>query len=305
MNRTTNILLWVWLTTLLTACIREDRSDCNDTIIHVDYIADGVESVLKEYVEDVNLFIFSDNGYRLHSYSLTELGNGEIRVNLDKGSYYLVTVANAQKHTRIIEGENDQREEFYLQHPQWQKPGDVIETHDHNYIGEVKVDITHKGIEQRDTIMLRCSHINMDIQIEGLPAPTARANIPYTLRIENSHARINFYNQLSALGEETVQPTLSYNAEKGYYHTTNLALFRMDRNGQVTTETCPHQVVLLDADQTELIRFSLYDYVQRYADKIDMTKQEVTIPLAIQFGQLGVEIVMPGWKIEDVNPDWE
>ena len=79
----------------------------------------------------------------------------------------------------------------------------------------------------------------------------------------------------------------------------------MDRNGQVTTETCPHQVVLLDADQTELIRFSLYDYVQRYADKIDMTKQEVTIPLAIQFGQLGVEIVMPGWKIEDVNPDWE
>lgn len=305
MNRTINILLWVWLTTLLTACIREDRSDCNDTIIHVDYIADGVESVLKEYVEDVNLFIFSDNGYRLHSYSLTELGNGEIRVNLDKGSYYLVTVANAQKHTRIIEGENDQREEFYLQHPQWQKPGDVIETHDHNYIGEVKIDITHKGIEQRDTIMLSCSHINMDIQIEGLPAPTARANIPYTLRIENSHARINFYNQLSALGEETVQPTLSYNAEKDYYHTTNLALFRMDRNGQVTPETCPHQVVLLDADQTELIRFNLYDYVQRYADKIDMTKQEVTIPLAIQFGQLGVEIVMPGWKIEDVNPDWE
>ena len=125
MNRTTNILLWVWLTTLLTACIREDRSDCNDTIIHVDYIADGVESVLKEYVEDVNLFILSAN-----SFALTELGNWEIRVNLDKGSYYLVTVANAQKHTRIIEGENDQREEFYLQHPQWQKPGDVIETHE-------------------------------------------------------------------------------------------------------------------------------------------------------------------------------
>ena len=114
---------------------------------------------------------------------------------------------------------------------------------------------------------------------------------------------INFYNQLSAMGGETVQPPLTYDTEKGCYHTTDLALFRMDQGGVVSRETCPHQVVLLDADGTELVRYNLYDYLQRFAKEIDVTKQEATIPLEIQFSQLGVEIVLPGWNIEDVTPD--
>ena len=123
--------------------------------------------------------------------------------------------------------------------------------------------------------------------------------------LEESEAKLQrIINELSALGQETVQPRLTYDAEKKIYHTTDLALFRLDQNGEVTRETCPHQVVLLDADGTELVRYNLYDYLQRFADQIDVTKQEATIPLAIQFHQLGVEIVLPGWNIEDVNPDW-
>lgn len=289
---------------LLAACIREDRSDCQNTIVHLEYTADGEESVLKEHVDDVNLYIFDGTGYRLRNYSMTELTDGSIRLNLNDGEYTLITVANAQQHTSIVDGVSDQRDNYYLQHPDWNRAGDVIPTHDHNYIGEVRVKVADDGIERRDTVKLRSAHVNMDIQIEGLPAPATRADIPYTLRIENCHARINFYNQLSAMGEETIQPTLTYNAEKGYYHTTNLALFRMDQDGVVTRETCPHQVVLLDATGAELVRYNLYDYLQRFANEIDVTRQEATIPLAIQFHQLGVEIVLPGWNIEDVNPDW-
>lgn len=304
MNRTTNILLCICLVALLTACIREDRSDCRNTIIHLEYLADGEESVIKEYVEEVNLYIFDNAGHRLRNYSMTELPDGSIKMNLNEDEYTLVTVANAKKHTYVHEAPSDQREQFYLQHPNWYQAGDVVETHDHNYIGEVKISVSNNGIEHRDTVNLRSSHVNMEIQIEGLPAPATRAAIPYTLRIENCHARINFYNELSAMGEETIQPTLTYDDEKKCYHTTNLALFRMDQNGQVTRQSCPHQVVLLDADGTELVRYNLYDYLQRFAEQIDVTKQEATIPLAIQFHQLGVEIVLPGWNIEDVNPDW-
>jgi hypothetical protein len=53
-----------------------------------------------------------------------------------------------------------------------------------------------------------------------------------------------------------------------------------------------------------MTRFSLYDYLQQNADKIDVTKQEADVPIAIKFSTLGVEIVLPGWKIEDVTPDW-
>ncbi len=304
MNRTTNILLCTCLVALLTACIREDRSDCQNTIIHLEYVADGEDDVIKEYVEDVDMYIFDNGGHRLRSYSMTELSDGTIKMNLNDGEFTLVTVANAKKHTSIHEAASDQREQFYLQHPNWYQTGDVVETHDHNYIGEVKLEITSDGIEHRDTVSFRSAHVNMEITITGLDAPATRAAIPYTLRIEQSHARINFYNQLSAMGGETVQPPLTYDAEKGCYHTTDLALFRMDQDGVVSRETCPHQVVLLDADGTELVRYNLYDYLQRFAKEIDVTKQEATIPLEIQFSQLGVEIVLPGWNIEDVNPDW-
>ena len=303
MIKRTYILLLLGMVAFLSACIREDLSDCKSHLFHIDYKADGEESVIMEYVEDVDVYIFHESGTRLRSYTVTESHQG-VELNLQDGEYTLVTVANAKEHTYINEATSDKRHEYFLQHPDWSKAGDVVPTHDHNYIGEVHVKITSDGIERRDTVMLRSSHVNMEIQIEGLPAPAARADIPYTLRIENSHARINFFNELSAMGQETVQPPLTYDAEKMIYHTTNLALYRMDQNGEVTRETCPHQVVLLDADGTELVRYDLYDYLQRYADQIDVTKQEATIPLAIQFHQLGVEIVLPGWNIEDVNPDW-
>ena len=304
MIRRYNILLYICLTALLTACIREDRSDCQNAIIHLEYTADGETNVIKEHIEDVHLYIFDEASYRLRSYSMTELPDGSIRMNLNDGEYTLITVANAQQHTTIVDGVSDLRHDYYVQHPNWNRPGDVIPTHDHNYIGEVRVRITSDGVELRDTISFRSAHVNMEIQIEGLPAPATRANIPYTLRIEQSHARTNFYSQLSAMGQETIQPPLTYDAESNCYRTTNLALFRMDQGGVVTRESCPHQVVLLDADGTEMVRYSLYDYLQRFAQQIDVTKQEATIPLAIQFHKLGVEIVLPGWNIEDVKPDW-
>lgn len=308
MKRTINILLILCVATLLSACIREDRSDCSNTFIRLEYLADGTESVLNEYIKDVDLYIFDRKGYRLKSYTMTELPDGTLKLNLQPEEYTLITVANANKHTYIMESTTDKREYFYVQHPNWFSAGDVVETHDHNYIGEVKIKIVNDEFHHYDTLMFRSAHVNMDIQIEGLPAPAqgaaTRASIPYTLRIEQSTARINFYNQLSAIGEEIVEPALFYDAENQCYRTSDLALFRLDQNGVVTRTSCPHQVVLLDAQGNEMTRFSLYDYLQQNADKIDVTKQEADVPIAIKFSTLGVEIVLPGWKIEDVTPDW-
>ena len=308
MKRNINILLCLCLTALLTACIREDRSDCHNTIIYLDYTADGTQSVIREYVEDIDLYIFDKSGHRLLNYSMEELPDGSVKLNLKPDEYTIIAVANAYNNTYVNESAANRRDEFYLQHPDWNQAGDVVPMHDHNYIGELKITITHRDIRHCDTLMFRSAHVNMDIQIEGLTAPASaaatRADIPYTLRIEQSNARINFYNQLTAIGQETIQPQLVYNAETQCYQLTDLALLSLTQNGVLTPESCPHQVVLLDTDGTELTRFSLYDYLQENADKIDVTKQEVTIPLAIKFSTLGVEIVLPGWNIEDVTPDW-
>lgn len=308
MKRTINILLILCVATLLSACIREDRSDCSNTFVRLEYLADGTESVLNEYIKDVDLYIFDRKGYRLKSYTMTELPDGTLKLNLQPEEYTLITVANANKHTYIMESTTDKREYFYVQHPNWFSAGDVVETHGHNYIGEVKIKVVNDDFHHYDTLMFRSAHVNMDIQIEGLPAPAqgaaTRASIPYTLRIEQSTARINFYNQISAIGEEIVEPALIYDAGNQCYRTTDLALFRLDQNGVVTRTSCPHQVVLLDAQGNEMTRFSLYDYLQQNADKIDVTKQEADVPIAIKFSTLGVEIVLPGWKIEDVTPDW-
>ena len=143
MKQTINILLILCAATLLSACIREDRSDCSNTFIRLEYLADGTESVLNEYIKDVDLYIFDRKGYRLKSYSMTELPDGTLKLNLQPEEYTLITVANANKHTYIVESTTDKREHFYVQHPNWFSAGDVVETHDHNYIGEVKIKIVN------------------------------------------------------------------------------------------------------------------------------------------------------------------
>ncbi len=201
---------------------------------------------------------------------------------------------------------------IFIQHPAWGSGEGKVDGHDHNYLGQL--DFTMPGDENftvyRDTVTLYSAHINVDIEINGLPAPDALGEggeIPYELRIEESNAQTDFNGDINMEEKGTCYPALIYDKERNCYRTDDLCLFRMnDHAGHFDEEYCEHRLVLIDKRTGKrLVDDSIYNYVNDNKDEIDLTKQEATLPIEINFHTLGVVIKVPDWYIENLQPGWE
>lgn len=301
---------------LTNSCIKEDFDDCNNVTIYFQYLADGDKDVLYQYMSKVDLYVFDENGCILGigTYNQDELTNFKAvpSFKLKPGHRYkVVAVGNAYDHTEVVNyvTETDFAN-IYLQDPAWSDTDIPVTNHDYNYLGQKEFVMPVKeGVMYRDTVTLYSSHIKVDVQISGLlpPGETREGEeVPYQLSFENSNAQTSFENEIN-LGEKgTIYPELIYDKEKQCYRTQNFALFRMDSNGVLSSDYCEHTLVLTNKiTGKELARGSVYDYLLRNADVIDVTKQEAFLPISLEFNDLNVTIKVPDWYIHDTKPGWE
>lgn len=312
MKRWKNIV-WILLLVpvLVTGCIKDDLDDCKNVTIYFQYLADGDKDVLFQYMDKVDLYVFDESGHILGvgTYNQDQLSNFSAvpSFKLTPGRRYkVVAVGNAYDHTQVVNYESaTDFEDIYIQDPNWGVP-DPVTNHDDNYLGQKEfVMPVQEGVMYRDTVTLYSSHVDVDIEITGLPAPTKADNLPINVRIENSNAQTSFNNYINLEEKGTCYPELIYDAEKGCYRTDDFALFRMDNEGELDESCCEHELVLSTADGKELIRGSLYNFIKRNEKYIDVTKQEAYLPIEINFIETDVTIKLPSWYVEDVQPDWQ
>ncbi len=311
------IMFTLFVFVLTNSCIKEDFDDCNNVTIYFQYLADGDKDVLYQYMSKVDLYVFDENGHILGvgSYNQDELTNFKAvpSFKLKPGHRYkVVAVGNPYDHTEVVNYATETDfANIYLQNPAWSDPDVPVTNHDYNYLGEKEfVMPNQEGVMYRDTVTLYSSHVKVDVEIHGLPAPDASrqdAGIPYQLSFENSNAQTSFENEVNLSEKGTIYPELIYDNENQCYRTQNLALFRMDdRTGELNSDYCEHILVLSDKSTgRELARGSLYNYLMRNADIIDVTKQEAFLPISLEFNDLEVTIKVPDWYIQDVTPGWE
>lgn len=310
------IILMLFVLVLTNSCIKEDFDDCNNVTIYFQYLADGDKDVLYQYMSKVDLYVFDENGHILGvgSYNQDELTKFEAvpSFKLKPGHRYkVVAVGNPYDHTEVVNyaTENDFGN-IYLQDPAWSDPNMDVTNHDYNYLGQQEfVMPEQEGVMYRDTVTLYSSHIKVDVEIHGLPAPDAsrqNVGVPYQLSFENSNAQTSFTNEVN-LGEKgTIYPELIYDNENKCYRTQDFALFRMDSNGELHAEYCEHILVLVDkVTGRELFRGNLYNYLVGNKEVIDVTKQEAFLPISLVFNDLNVTIKVPDWYIQDTTPGWE
>lgn len=311
------LLAWV-VCVLATGCIKEDYDDCDNVVIYFQYLADGETNVLNDYITKVDLYVFDGGGHimGIGHYSEDELKHYAAipSFRLTPGEKYrVVAVGNAFNRTEVenLTSETDFNK-IFIQHPAWGLGEGKVDGHDHNYLGQL--DFTMPGGENftvyRDTVTLYSAHINVDIEINGLPAPDALGEggeIPYELRIEESNAQTDFNGDINMEEKGTCYPALIYDKERNCYRTDDLCLFRMnDHAGHFDEEYCEHRLVLIDKRTGKrLVDDSIYNYVNDNKDEIDLTKQEATLPIEINFHTLGVVIKVPDWYIENLQPGWE
>lgn len=264
----------------------------------------------------VDLYVFDESGHILGvgSYNQDELTKFEAvpSFKLQPGRRYkVVAVGNAYDHTEVVNYATETDfANIYLQDPAWSDPDVPVTNHDYNYLGQKEfVMPNQEGVMYRDTVTLYSSHIKVDVEIHGLPAPDASrqdGGISYQLSFENSNAQTSFENEVNLSEKGTIYPDLIYDSENQCYRTQDLALFRMDdTTGELNADYCEHMLVLTDKNTgQELIRGNLYNYLVRNADAIDVTKQEAELPIAIEFNGVNAEIKLPDWVIVDGKPEW-
>lgn len=312
MKRLKNIV-WIMLLVpvLVTGCIKDDLEDCHNVTIYFQYLADGDQDVLYQYMDKVDLYVFDEGGHILGvgTYNQDQLSSFSAvpSFKLTPGKRYkVVAVGNAYDHTKVVnlESETDFNN-IYIQDVNW-GIDPVTTNHDDNYMGQKEFVMPDGNyVMYHDTVTLYSSHVDVDIEITGLPAPQTRSTLPISVRIENSNAQTSFNNEINLDEKGTCYPELIYDEERGCYRTDDFALFRMDHDGHLDASCCEHELVLTDSEGNELIRGSIYNFIKRNEEYIDVTKQEAYLPIEIQFIETNVTIKLPSWYVEDVEPGWQ
>ena len=298
---------------LPSSCIKEDFDDCDNVTIYFQYLADGDKDVLYQYMSKVDLYVFDEAGHIIGvgHYTQDELARfaavPSFRLQYGK-RYRIVALGNAYDHTQVVNLYADKLSDIYFQSPFWKDgKGSLVTNHDDNYLG-VKdfVMPAQDGMMYRDTVTMYSSHVDTEVEIHGLPAPQSREDIPYELSFEDSNAQTSFENRINTEEKGTIYPELIYDTENNCYRTNDFALFRLDYGSRVDERTCAHKLVLKDKRTgEELVRGSIFNYLARYREEIDVTKQEALLPISIVFDQVGVSIKLPQWYVEDIEPDWQ
>ena len=305
------VLLSVVSLLLPTGCIKDNLDDCHNVTIYFQYLADGDKDVLYQYMDKVDLYVFDEDGHILGvgTYNRDQLRNFSAvpSFKLTPGKRYkVVAVGNAYDHTEVVNlTSSTSFDNIYIQSPYWGVPDPVI-NHDDNYMGQKEFVMPEGNLTMyRDTVTLYSSHVDVDIEVTGLPAPQTRDEMPVNVRIEHSNAQTSFNNEINLDEKGTCYPELIYDEERGCYRTDDFALFRMDNSGNLHPDYCKHELVLSTVDGTELIRGSIYNFITRNREYIDITKQEAYLPIEINFSSVEVIIKLPVWYVENLEPDWQ
>lgn len=168
---------------LPSSCIKDDFDDCDNVTIYFQYLADGDQDVLYQYMKKIDLYVFDEGG---HIMGVGHYNEDELKTFSAKPSfkltpgrkYKVVAVGNAYERTEVVNLTSETEfNKIYLQHPAWGTDDDV-DGHDHNYIGQEEFFVPSKDefTVYRDTVTLYSAHVNVNIEINGLPAPgTVRA----------------------------------------------------------------------------------------------------------------------------------
>lgn len=295
---------------LMTGCIKEDLSDCDNVVIYFQYKADGDKDVLYQYMDQVDLYVFDADNLIMGvgHYNREEITNfaATPSFKLKPGRYNVVAIGNAKEQTDVVNIMENDFNNIYIQHPNWGS-NEKVTNHDHNYMGQKIIEVPGNDVKLRDTVELYSSHINVAVEIFGLPKPIdgKSGSIQYELTFENSNAQTSFNNKINEDEKGTCYPVLVYDAEKQCYRTDDLALFRMDHEGELTQEHCSHTLVLKNKQTgEELLRGSVYNFIRRNEDKIDVTLQEALLPISIRFKSIGVSVEVPEWAVIEVKPEF-
>lgn len=273
---------------LFTSCINDDTTSCEESTVHLDfkYFADGDVDVISSYIHKISLFIYNeDTGVLVDRKELKITNKSDASVwlsHLPVGNYTLVAWGNINEFTKIQNSKEYSKGSVQVEE-NVSDPSRLTNS-DKLYYSQSKIRVESDKPVTQDLIMTS-AHIKFDVFVKGISAtPILTLN--------------NFVSGYTMDMKKLYDPSKVFspilNSDKDGYK----ARFSILRpNGRFTNET----LSLITRDGV-VYDVNLNTYLnQYYQDIAHLVKQEIKINILFEFSDLGVNVSVPDWDIEDDN----
>lgn len=275
--------------TLFVSCVGKDEQcdHIKSLPINFVYYGDSANDILKEKVKGIDAFIYDTNHKLVRHVKLNhnEAKFPQTTVTLNKGAYKVVTIGNLH-HKAHLEGTaigSDLSQLSFIQASLYNP------THTPLYYGEREINIQANQVKPL-LVELNSLHFRLKINIIGYKEMNYKPedltlvinDFPTGYVVEQNF--INIYtNYQSVLTEATINQ---------YLQTDVLNIMKSELQA-------PLEIELLHKND-RITRFYLYDVINK-SSQIDLSKQEVDIPLDIIIKPLSVYLQIQSWVIEDAD----
>lgn len=292
---------------LLTSCIKENMDGCDRCIVF-EYYADGETDVFPNHITSVSLYVFDNENQlvepsRLGGKNPIRLEQNDLKreqgitLPLNHGVYRLVGVGNDYEKTEVYNANCGEMTNITFRHPDCLNR--EVEGNDSLYLGSKLIEIDENEVYFKDVVRFYSSHLKVSYTVVGYGNETRAEDSVLELRVKNLKHRTAFDqahdNNLAEGDKVTYNPTLTFNTENGNHE----AYFHIMRH----PADCDVVFDLYKAGTDEVIHtLNLKDFLANYSEVIDVTKQEVLIPIQVEFKNIGVEVTIPNWIVEDLKP---
>ena len=284
---------------LLASCIKENLDDCERCKLTFSYTGDVDYDIFPQQIKCVSLYVYDQNDglvttKRIEQNDLAKYQG--TKLNLSPGTYRVVGVGNDNEATEVYNADlNKPMSEVHFRHPH--AYDGIVDGHanDSLYLGQKTITIP-SDYWYEDDVPFRSSHLKVSYTVIGyVDAQPTRVESLLELRVNNLLPQTDFNNR--AHGEKTTyEPTLTLNPKEGK-HEGYFNIMRHTKDSDVEFE-------LVDKASQEVVHtLKLKDFLAKFP-QVDVSKQEVLIPIIVEFKNIGVTVTIPDWMIHDVTPDY-
>ncbi len=286
---------------LLASCIKEDYDDCERCTLTFSYTGDVTQDIFPEHITRVSLYVFDEDSRLVQT---KQIEQNELKafqgtkLNLNPGRYKVVGVGNCFDKTEVSNTSSQDMTKIEFHHPNVPERG-VVEGNDSLYLGQKDIVIP-SDYWYKDDVPFRSSHLKVSYSVEGYTENYAGVPIPaqslLELRVNNLLPQTDFTNR--AHGDKmTYNPLLTVDQANGN-HEAYFNIMRHAKSSDVEFE-------LVEKSTGKLLHTFTLEYFLTKYPQIDVTKQEVLIPIIVIFKEHDVTVTIPDWLIVDVTPGYK
>jgi len=278
---------------LSTSCIKEDNSDCyNIYRLALSYLGDGQTEIFPKKIDRVHMYVFDQDNNCVTS---TQLSDAEVKAQLttlpplESGEYRIVCVGNAyDTKVQNIDSKDFSKVSFAAAD---HINGEVVSGNDPLYWSAIDYTIApydeKKQIETRTTYF-ESSHY--DVRVEVVGVPVLKADYP-EIKLESVTPYTDFNNRV--FGDATDYIMLS--EHDGVETLTAVNNIMRHQNHEDVN-------LILTAGENVLATVNFADHIKKF--NINTALHECVIPIRIEFNNADVDVTVPDWFIENVDPEF-